>query len=264
MGDIMLLHTETVIGRQKEIKAILDYIKCGKNLHIYGSDGAGKSALLDWVYNNISGFTPSLIPIYCRSSRTLRQILLSISGFLLGHFKHLESIDKFKRIKEIKYPSDIKKLNIRTLRNIAFSYISQDNFCVILDHLEYVTPKINAFLTVLYEKALVISASRQSWELADYAFRGKLDYCLYLTPKLRIENLQKKEAVIFIEYLCDISGVKISYKTQMFEDIFRITGGNPKMIMEIFEKAQMPQYLRGGILNLNLILIDCKMEKIHI
>ncbi|HBR21649.1 MAG TPA: hypothetical protein DD713_03645 [Nitrospiraceae bacterium] len=257
MGDIMLLHPETVIGRQKEIKAILDYIKCGKNLHIYGSDGAGKSTLLDWVYNNISGFAPSLIPIYCRSSRTLRQILLSISGFLLGHFKHLESIDKFKRIKEIKYPSGIKKLNIRTLRNIAFSYISQDNFCVILDHLEYVTPKINAFLTVLYEKALVISASRQSWELTDYAFRGKLDYCLYLTPKLGVENLSRQDTFLLIKRLV---GDTSKVSGNLFKDIYHMTKGNPGLMEKIITKILKPEYHIGGNINLKLIMLDLEIE----
>lgn len=122
----------------------------------------------------------------------MRQILLYIAGFLLDHFKHLESIDKFKKVKEIEYPSDIKKLSIRHLRNLIFAYITQDDFCVILDHLEYVTPKVNGFLTTLYEKALVISASRQSWELSDYSFKGRLDYCLYLIPKLRLENLKRR------------------------------------------------------------------------
>ena len=248
----------------KHIKTIITHIESKKNFHIYGLEGTGKSVLLDYIYDNWEKIDDSLIPIYCRSSRTLRQILLSISGFLLGHFKHLESIDKFKRIKKIKYSSDIKKLNIRTLRNIIFSYILQGDFCVILDHLEYVTPKINGFLTTLYEKVLVISASRQSWELTDYAFRGKLDYCLYLTPKLKIENLKRKDAFILMEHLYNNLNVKGSNRFQMFKEIFNITAGNPKAIREIFGMAHMPKYLKDNMLNLKLILIDCKMDKIHI
>ncbi len=175
-------HVGTLVGRQKEIETLIRHIANRESLHIYGNEGTGKSALLKWIYDNWQGIDNTIIPIYCRSSTALRQILLYIASFLLEHFKHLESIDKFKRVKEIEYPSDIKKLRIRQLRNLIFSYIPQDNFCVLLDHLEYVTPKINGFLTTLYEKALVLSASRQSWELTDYGFMGRLDYCLYLIP----------------------------------------------------------------------------------
>ena len=182
----------TLVGRQKEIGKLLLHISNRRSLHVYSPEGTGKSALLNWAYDNWHTIDHSLIPIYCRSSRTLRQILLYIAGFLLDHFKHLESIDKFKKVKEIEYPSDIKKLSIRHLRNLIFAYLTQDDFCVILDHLECVTPKINGFLTTLYEKALVISASRQSWELSDYSFKGRLDYCLYLIPKLRLENLKRR------------------------------------------------------------------------
>lgn len=239
-----------LLPSQKEmIKTITDHLRNRKNLHIYGADGTGKSELLDRLYDNFREIDNSLIPIYCRSSRTLRQILLSISGFLLGHFKHLESIDKFKRIKEIRHPSDIKKLNIRTLKNIIFSYISQDNFCVILDHLENVTPKINSFLTVLYEKALVISASRQSWELTDYAFRGKLDYCLYLTPKLRVENLSRHDTFLLLKRL---AGDAVKVKGDVFKDIYHMTKGNPGLMGKIITKILKPEYYIGGHINLKL------------
>jgi hypothetical protein len=248
--------------QEKELKVIKNYLKAGENLHIYGAEGTGKSFLLDWIYDNFNEIDNSRIPIYCRSSRTLKQILLYISGFLLNHFKHLESIDKFKRIKEIRYPSDIKKLNIRTLRNLVFSYILQDDFCVILDHLEYVTTKINSFLTVLYERVPVISASRQSWELTDYAFRGKLDYCLYLTPKLKLENLKKKDAFVLMAILCRNLKIDCTARQKMFDSVFRISKGNPGVISTIFEKAQRPKYHKDKGLNLKLIMIDSRIEDI--
>ncbi len=253
---------ELLPSQKKQIKTIITHIKSRKNLHIYGSEGIGKSVLLDYVYDNWKEIDNSLIPIYCRNSKTLRQMFLYISEFLLDHFKNLKSIDKFKQVKELKHPSDIKKLNIRTLRDIVFSYISQDNFCVILDHLEYVTPKINAFLSSLYEKSVVISASKQSWEITDYNFRGKLDYCLYLIPKLRIENLPKKESLTLIRHLYEKQNIDVTAELQVFEDIFYATKGTPKMIIKIFEKAQRPEYFKGNTLNLNLILIDCQMRNL--
>jgi hypothetical protein len=250
--------------QRKQIRTIINHLKKRRHLHIYGPEGTGKSALLDYVYDNWKKIDNSFIPIYCRNSRTLREILLRISGFLLDRFNHLESIDKFKRVKEIRHTEEIEKLNIRIFSNLVYTYLPQGNFCIILDHLEYVTPRIHALLRVLYEKALVITASRQSWELSDYNFRGKLDYCLYLVPKLRIENLRKKDAFALMENLYDSLKIDVSGKTQMLNDIFHITNGNPKMINEIFKKAQKPEYYKGRELNLKLILLDCKIDKINI
>jgi|GEM_PF-7046629 len=36
----------------KQIRKILTHIKGRKNLHIYGAEGTGKTALLDYVYDN--------------------------------------------------------------------------------------------------------------------------------------------------------------------------------------------------------------------
>jgi len=250
--------------QREKIEIIKNHIKRRKNLHIYGSEGSGKSVLLDWIYDNWDDDGGTLIPIYCRSSRTLREILLRITGFLLNHFKDLRSIDKFKDVKEIRYPSDLKKFNIRALKNIIFACIQKDRFCIILDHLEYITPKINSFLTALYGKTAVISVSRESWELTDYDFKGKLNYCLYLIPKLRIENLKRSESFTLMENLCGDMNIHVSIKQQIFKDIFHIAKGNPKMIREIVEKANNSEYFNDNRLNLRLLMIDYRINNIRL
>lgn len=251
----------SLVARDGEFAVILDHIARRKRLHIYGAEGTGKSALLDQVYDFLKA-RGEPVPIYCRSSRTLRNILLQMALYLLGHFNYLESVDKFKRVKEIQCGSDIKKLGIRALRNVVYAYISQDNFCVLLDHLEYVTPKINGFLTTLYEKATVITASRQSWELSDYGFKGRLDYCLYLTPKLRIEKLKREDAFALMENLSPDLHLSLAAERKLFEEIFRVSRGNPGVISAIFEKARRPKYHKDRGLNLTLIMIDSRMESL--
>jgi hypothetical protein len=260
-SDVRTRYAGTLVGRQKEIAKLLHHISNRKSLHIYGPEGTGKSALLNWAYDNWHAIDHSLIPVYCRGSRTLRNILLQMALFLLTHFSHLESVDKFKRVKEIQCGSDIKKLSIRALRNVVNYYISLADFCVILDHLEYVTPKINGFLTTLYEKATVITASRQSWELEDYRFKGNLAYRLYLIPKLRIENLSRNDAFVLMEYLYGDLSEKIADKALLLKEIFRMTNGNPKMTVEILSKARKQEYIKNETCNLNLIQIDLMMER---
>ena len=251
----------SLVARDLEFAVIQDHIEMRKSLHVYGESGAGKSALLDQAYDFLRD-RGTLVPIYCRSSRALRNILLQIALFLLSHFSHLESVDKFKRVKSILYPADVKKLSIRALRDVVFAYISLAEFCVILDHLEYVTPRINGLLTTLYKKAPVITASRQSWELADYSFKGRLDYGLYLIPKLSIENLKRKDAFVLMENLSLNLHLSLEAKRKLFEEIYRISRGNPRVISTIFERARRPEYQRDKGLNLALIMIDSEIEGI--
>ena len=250
----------SLVARDREFAIIQEHIEMRKSLHVYGEEGTGKSALLDHSYDFLKD-QGSLVPIYCRSSRTLRNILLQMALFLLSHFSHLESVDKFKCVKEIQCGSDIKKLSIRELRNIVYFYISLEDFCVILDHLEYVTPKINGFLTILYEKATVITASRQSWELSDYSFKGRLDYGLYLIPKLSIGNLKRKDALVLMKNLSLNLPLGLAVKRKMFDDVFRISRGNPKVISTVFERARRPGYNKNNVLNLNLIMIDSRIKE---
>jgi len=251
-----------LIGRDNEIGLIKAYINEMKSFHIYGHEGAGKTAILEYIFNHWDDLRSPLIPIFCRTSATLREILLRIAGFILYRTGNLQNIDKFKQIHQIRYQSDLKTVNSRDMKNIIFRNMKYKNFCVILDRLDYVTPKINALLVPLDEAAVLITSSRQSWEIADYSFRGKLDYCLYLFPKLRIGNLKRKDAFILMENLSSNMSVNFPNKPQTFEEIFHISKGNPRTIVEILDKAKQPQYVTGDSLNLNLIMIDCRIDNI--
>jgi AAA+ ATPase superfamily predicted ATPase len=182
-------HT-TIIGREKEIETIREHIRCRRSLHVHGPTGVGKSTLIDHVYRTWDEIGASPTPIYCRYSGMLREILVAIVEFLLGHRKKLISIDKYKREKQIIRAADIRRVSIRYLRNIMFPLIRKGDFCVVLDHLEHVTPQINTLVSALHERACVITASRQSWDLRDWSFIGRLAYDLWLVPKLKIDNLQ--------------------------------------------------------------------------
>lgn len=253
-----------LIGRQREMQALAGHIREKSHLHIYGPEGAGKSALFEWTQAHWREIGGPLELIYSRSSRTLRGTLLNICDVLLKHFGCLASVDKFGKVTKIGRFDDVRGLNIRALKKMAHDYIARGNFCVLLDHLEYVTPMMHAFLVPLYERALVLTASRQSWELTDYAFKGKLAYhCLYLLPKLRIDNLKRIDALALMEKLCGSHDMPSPLGPHICEEILNISGGNPKIITEILEKAGRPEYHVNNRLNLKLIMIDCKMEKIR-
>ena len=247
-----------LIGRDNEIGLIKSYINKMKSFHIYGPEGAGKTAVLEYIHQNWADMNTSLIPIFCRTGRTLKEILLPIAGVLLQRSRSLENIDKFKRIKEIYRQSDLKEVNSRELKNMIFNNIGHRKFCIILDHLDCVTPRINTFLTPLKDRAVTITTSGQSWDIADYYFFARLDYCLWLLPKVQIKNLSRHDAFLLMKQTIGDNHI---LEETLFSEIYRITNGNPGYTKKILAKAILPKYLTNGRVNLKLIMIDLQMEK---
>ncbi len=247
-----------LIGRDNEISLIKSYINKMKSFHIYGPEGVGKTAILEHIYQNWMDMNTSLIPVFCRESRTLKEILLPIAEVLLQRSRTLANIDKYKRIREICRQSDLKEVNSREMKNMIFNNIGHKKFCIILDHLESVTPRINAFLTPLKDLAIIITASRQSWEMSDYNFTACLEYCLWLLPKVRIKNLSKYDSFLLTMQTIGEANALVE---EVFPDIYDITNGNPGLTKKFANKAVLPKYLTGGRVNLKLIDIDLKMEK---
>jgi len=247
-----------LIGRDNEIGLIKSYINKMKSFHIYGPEGAGKTAVLEYIHQNWVDMNTSLIPIFCRTSRTLKEILLPIAGVLLQRSRSLENIDKFKRIKEIYRQSDLKEVNSRELKNMIFNNIGYKKFCIILDQLDCVTPRINTFLTPLKDRAVTITASGQSWDIVDYHFFARLDYCLWLLPKVQIKNLSRHDAFLLMKQTV---GDTFTLCGTLFSKIYHITNGNPELTKKILAKAVLPKYLTDGHVNLKLIMIDLQMEK---
>ena len=247
-----------LVGRDNEIDSIKSYINEMKSFHIYGTEGAGKTAVLEYIYQSWTNMNTSLIPIFCRTSRTLKEILLPIAGVLLQRSRSLENIDKFKRIKEICHQSDLNAVNSRELKNIIFNNIGNKKFCIILDHLDCITPRINTFLTPLKDRAVTITASRQSWDIADYNFFARLDYCLWLLPKVQIKNLYRHDAFLLMKQTV---GDTTTLEETLFSKIYHITDGNPELTKKILARAVLPKYLTDGHINLKLIGIDLKIDK---
>lgn len=252
----------TLIGRKEEIATIHEHIRQGKSLHIYGTEGAGKTALIDYVYRNWDEIGTSCIAICCRDSSTLREIILCITHDLLGRFKHLKGLDKYLEPVELERGNDIEDENILNLRNIAYRYLKSGNYCLILDHLQKVTPRIHSFVSALNGCSSVITTGRQAWDLSDFSsFSGSL--ALWHVPKLKVENLGKDDAFILMQSLHDLLEMGVSDASGLFKDIYDITQGNPKMIETIFAKAKDKRYVHDGKLNLNLVVIDCRIDEVR-
>ena len=254
---------DTLQGRRREIEIIRDHIQRRESLHLYGPPGVGKSGLLNYIFARWGDIPNPPVPIYCRDSGTLREIILCITNALHSRFKRLKGLDKYQESVELERRSDVEDENILNLRNIAYRYLRSGDFCVILDHLEKLTPRIHACVSALQGFSSVMTASRQTWDsLVDFSsFSGSL--ALWHVPKLKVENLGKDDAFILMQSLYDLLKMNVSGVPGLFNDIYNISQGNPRMIETIFAKAKDNRYVHGGKLNLNLVVIDCRIDEVR-
>ena len=231
--------TMNIVGRKEEIGTIREHIRQGKSLHIYGPEGAGKSALIDYVYRNWDEINTLRTPIYCKDSGSLEQILSTIAKFLLSQGKKLVDIDYERRTEKIILQSDeLPTVPRRYLRNMVFPHIKRGKFCIILDQLENVSQRTNSFLKALYGFTTVISVSRKSWDKTKIDFPDMLQYALWDISKLEVKNLDKEAAFsLMINVLNNSTTTKSTACRRLFEEVYVTTQGNPKMIKEIFAKA---------------------------
>ncbi len=254
---------DTLQGRWREIEIICGNIRRRKSLHIYGSPGVGKSGLIRYVLDHWGEIPNPPAPIYCRDSATLREIVLCVVRALLNRFKHLEGLDKYREPVELERKRDVEDENILNLRNIAYRYLKRSDFCVILDHLETVTPRIHSFVSALQGCSSCITASRKAWDLGDFtSYSGSL--ALWHVEKLKVENLIKDDAFILMQSLYDSFKMNVSGEHGLFKDIYEISQGNPKMIETIFAKAKDKRYVHNGKLNLNLVVLDCRIDEVRL
>jgi len=253
---------DTLPGRKREIEIIRGHIKRRKSLHLYGSPGVGKSGLIRYTIEHWGEIPNPPALIYCRDSGTLREIVLCVTQALLNQFKHLKGLDKYRESIALERKNDVEDENILNLRNIAYRYLKNGDFCIILDHLEHVTPRIHSLVSALQGCSAVITASRQFLDLGDFSsFSGSLG--LWHVQKLKVENLGKDDALILMQSLYNFWKMNVSGIPGLFRDIYVISQGNPKMIETIFAKAKDKKYVHHGRLNLNLVVIDCRIDEVR-
>jgi hypothetical protein len=253
---------DTLAGRRREIELIRNHIQRRKSLHLYGAAGVGKSALIHYILAHWEEMPNPPVPIYCQDSFTLREIILCVTHVLLNRFKELKGLDKYREPVRIETRRDTNSENIINLRSIAYHYLKKGDFCVILDHLENVTPRIHSWVSALHGRSSCITASRRAWDLSDFtSFSGSL--ALWHVPKLKVENLGKDDAFILMQSLYDSWKMNVSGRPGLFKDIYDISQGNPRMIETVFAKAKDKRYVHGGRLNLNLVVLDCRIDEVR-
>ena len=138
--------SNVLIGRDKEIKEIIDAILQRKNLFISGPESVGKTFIVQHVIEVIGGKGI----LYSNDCSTIKT---SLAGFLKGDYD----------------PAFLSSQNISSLRKLFYKKIKKENPYLVFDHMGSVGPKFFSYLENLLDEhpALFVARSPDPKEIAD-------------------------------------------------------------------------------------------------
>jgi len=224
-----------LIGREQECQLITDLMRRRKNVLILGNEGVGKSALVENVLG--SGVAKKLL--YSKRSTTLKETLVNMVGSAVGG-------------------KDVQKQNILSLKKICYQLLDESPEYAVLDHIAWVEPKFYGFLTYLKERNVpFLVATREP----DKKNIGHLWMGLYDFEKIEIRNLDQTKAEQLIDYYASSFALEFAAAEDFKRAVFRISAGNPKIILELCWLAQDEKYRKKGYVDVKLMDLDRRISK---
>lgn len=213
-----------LVGRLAELEKLKENIKSKKHTCLIGDIGTGKTHLLKYVTKD----TRKLI--YIENVHPLKTALLEIAfqlhkmGLLAIEGVHAEYLE-WKDLKR-----KVSRLPIAELLTTILNGLSNgQNFLLVLDHLEGLTPSMAFTLSCLMDKCLVLGATN------DLKKSGHLAKIWWRFEHLEIKNLDKEEAKTLLWLYADRQKVQ---DEAMFENkILNYSCGNPLAIVEMAKRT---------------------------
>jgi integrase/recombinase XerD len=223
-----------LIGREQECRLITDLMRQRKNILILGEEGVGKSAILE----NVMGSGVVKNSLYSKRSTTLKETLVNMVGSAVGG-------------------KDVQKQNILSLKKICYQLLDESPEYAVLDHIAWVEPKFYGFLIYLKERNLpfVIVTRRRDKKNIGHLWMGLYDF-----EKIEISNLDQTKAGQLIDYYASSFALEIAAAEDFKRAVFKISAGNPKIILELCWLAQDEKYRKKGYVDVKLMDLDRRIE----
>jgi len=227
------MNKSMLVGRENEIESIKKLMENKSNIIIFGKEGTGKSEIIrDILSTGTKKFLFS--PESCNFKNTLLNLI--ISG----------GIQK----------ENTKNMNLSSLKKTIFKLLDNGYDYIIFDHLCTVGPRYLAFFQYLIHKRIPVLIVSQGNEKKHI---GRLWMTASLFEKVKIDNLDMQKSYLLIENLIRDFSLKIVKSDDFKREIFKYSGGNPKVIITLCKLARETKYKTGNSLNVWLMNLDRKI-----
>jgi len=221
--------TESIlVGRTLEVEKIKENIKDKKNSCLTGDMGIGKTHLLKYATKDIRKL------IYIEHIHPLKTALLEIaqclhnSGKLAIEGVHAEYLE-WRDLKR-----KVSRLPIAELLNCILEGLANQNYILVLDHLEGLTPSMAFTISCLMDKCLVLGATNNLKKA------GHLSKIWWRFEHIQVENLNKDEAKTLLWLYADKEKVN---DEAMFENkVLTYSCGNPLAIVEMAKRTSCENF----------------------
>ncbi len=226
-----------LIGRDGEVKEIIDAVSQRKNLFLSGPESVGKTFIVKHVLEDTGG-KGILYSENCSTFKT------SLAGFLKGDYDS----------------TFLTCQNIVSLRKLFYEKIHKEKPYLIFDHMGSVGPKSFSYLENLLDEhpALFVARSPAPGEIGD------LSLLLFSFDKLEIHNLNRKYAFELITHLIENFRLVLDKEDHFRKEVFRLSSGNPSAIREICQYACKDEYKVGKEIKFRLLNLDRKIDSLKL
>ncbi len=229
--------SSVLIGRDKEVRKIVDAVSRRKNLFLSGPENVGKTFIVNRVIEEMGGKGG----LYSENCSTLKT---SLAGFLKGDYDS----------------AFLSSQNISSLRKLFYKKIHKEKPYLIFDHMGSVGPKFFSYLENLLDEhpALFVARSPDPGEIGD------LSLLLFSFDKLEINNMTRKHAFELITHLIESFSLVIDKEDHFRKEVFRLSDGNPSAIREICQYAGKVEYKIGKEIKFRLLNLDRKIDSLKL
>jgi NADPH:quinone reductase-like Zn-dependent oxidoreductase len=220
-------------GRDKELAVVREHLRTGRNLAIWGTAGVGKTAL---VSEAIAG-RPAVL--YCAGTSTVKTACESLLAALGLTVRNADNIERKRAILKATRGKDC---------------------CFVLDHVGHVTPKLLSLLETIHDSHPMIVVTRSlAWSAT-----GHLKMILWDFDQLELTNLHQADARRFMEAEASRLALKVPNRPQFMRELWRLSRGNPRLIVELYEQVAKGRYVFGGHLSTQLLDLDRRIRNLRV
>lgn len=232
---------EKIIGRDKEIKLILQEIGKRRDILLYGGIGTGKTAILKFIYHELKNKNEKIV--YSDYSKSFKNFLINLAYQIHINYKDIDIYEirdkgeetKDKEWKDIK--RKITKMTTSDLAGLIQRSIKKKNYIIICDQLETLTPTSKAIFESIREIACLVGGTNIIKN------NNHLKKLYWRFRQIEINNLDNEETKKLIDWQITQKNIHIYNKKAFMQKILTVSNGNPASIIDLLYHAEKEEYI---------------------